>query len=124
MIEQNNWVFSNPNQILGMGGPWIGDLIVKKNHVSSDVIIENVFFCEDSNRLYYLKYCKGKSFFSKYYFVICSVDLNSCEIIQYEMKFKLIYIKDVVNGNLNYFEAFHNNDESLLRSVKLNNRFE
>lgn len=34
--------FENPNQIINMGGPWIGDLFLGNKIIQSSVIIDNL----------------------------------------------------------------------------------
>lgn len=33
--------FQNPNQIINMGGPWVGDLYVDNKFITKNVVIDN-----------------------------------------------------------------------------------
>jgi len=48
--------FKNPNQIINMGGPWIGDLFLKKHIICKGVLIDSQNFYPKEEKLFFVKY--------------------------------------------------------------------
>lgn len=106
----------NPYQIINMGGPWIGDLFVDDIYISSDIIVNNYI---DSNQVFYfVKYNKVSERQVDNFFTILRLDVTTTKIdISMEI-FDKIYIENVIEDTLYYYNGFHN--KLPLVNIKLN----
>lgn len=78
--------FRNPDQILNMGGPWIGELFLGDCKVMDDVIIDNLQYNEEQNRLYFVRYHKVSRWSKENYFSINYINLSTSSTYMYDLK--------------------------------------
>jgi hypothetical protein len=113
IINEKRITFKNPNQIINMGGPWVGKLFLNDDELTDNVIIDNLLYKEDEKRLYFVRYQKGSRWKKNNYFTVSYLDLSNNTIHAFESKFKILFIKNITNnGDLIYYEAFHDKDEN------------
>jgi hypothetical protein len=121
-IEINNESvnFRSPDQILNMGGPWIGELFVGNSKIIDNVIIDNLIYKENQHRLYFVRYHKISSWSQENYFSVDYFDVLTKSIHTYKMKFEMIFIKEITDTyDLIYYNAFHDKDEMKLKRMNL-----
>ncbi len=112
--------FNNPNQIINMGGPWVGKLLLDDKEITDNVVLDNLFYNEAHYNLFFIKYNEISKWQNDNYFSICYFDLKSNVLFTYDLKFKQVFIEKVKDNELIYYEAFHNKDESKKRILYLN----
>jgi hypothetical protein len=112
--------FINPDQIINMGGPWVGELMIGDDKIMDNVIIDNTIYDVHQNRLYIVKYFNLSKWQHKNYFSICYLDLFTDKIYVIDLKFEMIFIKEIYSSNeLIYYEAFHDQDEKVKKKLNL-----
>ncbi len=117
-----NIKFNNPNQILGMGGPWIGDLSIQNKQISQNVIIDNIILDKNLRRVYFIVYKKASKWVKKNYFLVRYLDINTNKIFEFENQFNMIFIHEIDTAKkLVYYDAFHGENINLKKSVILKN---
>lgn len=101
--------FENPDQIINMGGPWIGTLIINNKNVSDNIIIDNYF--EKEGIYYFVKYFGISKKQKDNYFTVFRVNTTSLnfEIELSNEKFDTIYIENIEDNLLYYYDGFHTN---------------
>jgi hypothetical protein len=104
--------FNNPNQVINMGGPWVGKLLLDNNEITDNVVLENIFYNKAQNNLYFIKYHEISKWQKENYFSINILDLQTNNLFMYDLKFRQVYIEKIDKDDLIYYEAFHNKDES------------
>lgn len=112
--------FENPNQVINMGGPWVGSLFLDDRKILENVVLDNFFYNETSCRLYFVLYHEISNWQIDNYFSIIFLDLNSNDLFEYELKFSQVYIKNIENHELIYFDAFHDKNDSKKNILNLN----
>jgi hypothetical protein len=113
--------WEKPEEILGMGGPWIGNLLINEKIVSVSVIVDNFVFDKITNRFFFVKYIQISKWASKNYFSIFFYSIASGELITLEEKYRMVYLDSINDkAELVIYKSFHNNDESKKDFVKLN----
>jgi hypothetical protein len=96
----------NEDQILNMGGPWIGDLLLKGELISETCILDNFFFDEGTGVLYFVKY----HFVSRYkwYFAIRFYAVESQILFEFDKLFDMVYLGNLIDKTkLEIYHAFH-----------------
>lgn len=122
IINGKSISFNNPNQIINMGGPWVGELLIGNHKVIDNVIIDNLHYNNEHGRLYFIKYNKISRWQKDNYFSIYYVDILTDKLYIYDLKFDVIFIKGIdSNYELTYYEAFHDQDEKKIRKLSLKN---
>jgi len=112
--------FKNPNQILNMGGPWVGEMFYNGKQVTDNVIIDNILFEEGLNRLFFVKFNEQSKWKNDNYFTINYFDLSTYNVFKYESKFESIFISSISdNGELLYYEAFHDKNKETKKKINL-----
>jgi len=116
-----NIEFKNPDQIISMGGPWVGELYFDKLKVSDNVILDNIIQDEIKDRLYFIKYNLNGSGKREYYFSINFLDVHAKDVYMFDMKFNKVYIKHLSNeDSLTFYRAFHDSIEKFRDVLNLN----
>lgn len=103
--------FDNPNQIINMGGPWVGNLNFNNCIFVENVVLDNFINDESNERFYFVKYNKISKWESDNFFQIQIIDYKHDKLTVVEKRFKKIFIDKIINSDLFYFEAFYNNNE-------------
>ena len=113
--------FENPEQIIGMGGPWIGDLFVENELLSKNVLLDNLYFCQSRRRLYFIKYHLVSKWQKDNFFRLNFCDFgNERRVFEYDFNFDIIYMEEISNlDELIYFRAFHNRNLDLREAISL-----
>lgn len=99
--------FENPNQIINMGGPWIGTLIINNKNISDNIIIDN--YLEKEGVYYFIKYFEVSKKQKDNYFGIFRVNTANSELGLSNERFEKIYIKNIEDNILYYCNGFHAN---------------
>jgi len=117
--------FNNPTQIINMGGPWVGVLFIGDFKIMDNVIIDNLFYSKEDDKLYFVRYHKISKWGKENYFTICYFDLSTNKLYMFDMKFEMVFIKEInINSDLIYYEAFHDHNESRIKRQNLGNAIE
>lgn len=120
MIENKVIKFESPTQIINMGGPWVGIFFIGELKIMDDVIIDNIFYSKEDNRIYFVKYHKVSRWEKENYFTINYFDLSTNNLYMFDMKFEMLFLKEISNSSeLIYYIAFHDRDESKERRLNL-----
>lgn len=99
--------YKNPEQILNMGGPWIGNLFYKGFEISKNVLLDNRVLSLDTDRAFFVKYHPAKQV-KDVFFTLCFYVFNTSRIYQYKTTFDKLYIGKMPSDNtLTLFHAFH-----------------
>ena len=55
-VQEKDIRFENPNQIINMGGPWVGNLFLNGVFITSNVNIDNVVYKLSGSQVFFVKY--------------------------------------------------------------------
>lgn len=106
--------FENAHQIINMGGPWIGNLFLNGEFITTDVVIDNTI--NNRSKLFYVKYNEVSRWQKDSYFAINYYDLHENAEHQFQKKFSMLYLGNFVDDEtIEIFEAFHNNNTETRR---------
>lgn len=99
------FTIENAEEILGMGGPYVGDLLLDGNIISKDCITDNFIHKEDLNLLFFIRY-RSINFYR--YFTINFYNINSGELFEFDREFDILYLGGFINENeLEIYPTFH-----------------
>lgn len=118
-VNKNEVSISNPYQIINMGGPWVGNLLVNGSLIAQDVLIDNIIGDELENRVYFVKYHNVSQWKNENFFTIYYIDLITGIIHMIDLKFDMIFVENINKDELVYYEAFHSGDPSFRRKISL-----
>ena len=83
MNKDLNIEFINPQQIINMGGPWVGSLLVNEQKISDNVLIDNTIYNKESNEVFFIKYIKTSKWCKKSYFTVRKFNLKTKQVYQH-----------------------------------------
>ena len=116
LIDNRDVAFENPVQIINMGGPWIGDLVIDNRKVIGNILIDNFYFDASNHRFYFILYNHTVN----KRFSICYLSTKDMSIHVYLDYFEIIFIKEIINNDeLIFYNAFHDKDVSKRTNVIL-----
>lgn len=122
IINGNIINIKNPEQIINMGGPWVGELFINNIQVSDNVILDNFIPDKGDNVLYFVKYHKISENQRDNYFSVNFIILDSLKISMYDLKFQMIYIEEIrKNKELIYYNAFHDENTERKKIIDISN---
>jgi hypothetical protein len=99
------FAIENVGQILGMGGPHVGDLLLDGTLISEACIANNFIHKEDLNLLFFIRR-RTLNFYR--YFTINFYNINSGELFEFDKEFDILYLGGFVSKNeLEIYPAFH-----------------
>lgn len=108
LTEENSWEFKSPNQIMSMGGPWVGDLYINDEFVANDIVMDNEIINEMARHIFFVKFFNVSRWRSKNYFKINFYDLNTKHLFEFDRKFDMVFISKYLDkSNLEIYHAFH-----------------
>tara|TARA_R110002050_G_scaffold200492_1_gene335368 strand:+ start:27675 stop:28091 length:417 start_codon:yes stop_codon:yes gene_type:complete len=114
--------FKRPNQIINMGGPWVGDLYLGGPKLANNILIDNLVYNKNLNKLFFVQYIEISKWQRNNFFTINYFDVRLNRILQYEKKFERIFLKEISNEyKCGYYDAFHDENEKHLNTLDLNN---
>jgi hypothetical protein len=111
-VNGENLFWDNPKEILGMGGPWVGDLMLGYKKISTCIVVDNFLHDKDRNRLYFIKYNLISKWARDNFFSIMYYDIDSNELSDLNKKYDMVYLESIEGNRLVIFHAFHNKDTS------------
>ncbi len=113
--------FKNPDQIINMGGPWVGELHLDEYKLTDFVIIDNLLHEKDSDKIYFVKYHQISNRQKDNYFSVNYYDFLKRKIFMFDKKFDKVFIVSITTNNvLNYYEAFYDmTDKTYLKELTL-----
>ena len=93
---------TNTDQVINMGGPYIGVAYSKGKVVAEDCVLENFIYRDDLRKLFFVKYhfVNNNWFFTINFF---SIDEN--EEFEFTRIMKMVFIKEFLT--LNELEIYH-----------------
>jgi len=105
--------FTNPDQILNMGGPWVGDFFCNDLFISNNVIIDNVLCDKSSEKVFFIKYhFVSKRRAKENYFTINYFDVRKKCICEFKKKFEMLFLNSLLSENeIEIFMSFNNKNE-------------
>jgi hypothetical protein len=119
IVGETKLFWNNPEEILGMGGPWIGDLMVGERITATCTVVNNFLFDKKHGKIYFIRYNRVSEWANDNFFSIQYYALNSCKVYNMNKAYDSIYL-DSIDGNfLIAFKAFHNKDSSKRISINL-----
>ena len=116
--------FKNQNQVISMGGPWVGDLFIKGTLVSDKVVLDNIVFNKSSDHVFFVKYHEISNWQNENFFTINSLNLITDEIHESKERFQALFISDSKSKHeLKVYKSFHDGFEEMASSMKLSEIF-
>lgn len=92
--------FDDARQIINMGGPYIGGLLIRKKLIAKDCVVDNFVIDKTANRLFFVKYHHGTGFMNRAFFTINFYKLEDQALFQFKKHFNAIYLKDIKDDSL------------------------
>jgi len=108
----NEIEFDDTRQVINMGGPYIGGLIIKGQLIAEDCVVDNFLIDKTKNRLFFVKYHSLTRFMSGVFFTINCYNVKDQTVSQYRKRFNALHLKDIIGDNLLIHEAFYELDKS------------
>src|SRR5688572_17974777 len=102
----------NGYQIMGMGGPYLGELFLDDALICGDCLTDNLIYCNETGEMVFVKFHSVSRWQKDNYFTINFLDLTTRIITQSGTAFKMVYVKSVTADKLEIFHAFHDQIES------------
>ncbi|WP_434574806.1 hypothetical protein [Riemerella anatipestifer] len=99
--------FKNLDQIINMGGPWVGDLYIDGIKIETNIIECN--YIDKIDFFYFVKFFETSRKQNDNFFLVLKIDKNNLKIEMSKEKFDKIYIVDVKDNNMYYTMGFHKN---------------
>jgi hypothetical protein len=107
-ISGKKVMFDNEEQVINMGGPYIGTLSIDDKLISDNCIVDNLVFDETKQRVYFVKYHSTSKWMSGTFFTINFHDFRQDMVYQYVKTFKTLYLSGLCGDNeMEIFNAFH-----------------
>lgn len=121
MISHDEIEFENMNQILNMGGPWVGDLIVEGNKIASNVFDEYLLKEDETGAvlLYFVTYSDDSKWMNENGFFVNKYNLETHELKQFKKRFEKIFLESIDSNVLTYHDAFHGENPDKRRTIEL-----
>lgn len=105
----------NTQQIINMGGPYVGSLYFDTELLSPNCVADNILIDEPNDRVYFIKYHNYTNRASGRYFTINYYCGNEGDVFESERRFDMLYIKPSYRvDELQIFHGFH--DQSPVKS--------
>ena len=115
-INWNSVSFQNPTQIINMGGPWIGDLFIDKIFIQNNVLIDNIVFQPEWNKIFFTNF-ENSLFFVNY------INLKNTYIYKYFKSFDIVNIDRQIDENtFSIYHAFHNKNKDFKEVIQFNQK--
>lgn len=103
--------FENADQIINMGGPWVGSLFFNDTFVSNNVLIDNLVYKPLYGKLFFIKYHNVSKWQNENYFTIDFLDLSNSIIYEFEKKFDKLFLGEFISEyELKIYDAFHDGE--------------
>jgi hypothetical protein len=104
-IDGIELTFENEREILGMGGPFIGDFFIKDNLIASDSRLDSFLYEPNKNLLFFIKFHAVSQY---YYFTINFYGFQTNSIFEFEREFRAVHFGGFVTPTqLEIYPAFH-----------------
>jgi hypothetical protein len=105
--------FENAREMLGMGGPFIGDFFIKGKLIATDSLCDTLLYESTKNLLFFIKYHEINRY---YYFTINFYSFKTSSIFEFEREFNAVHLGEFITPTqLEIFHAFH--DQSPNKSI-------
>jgi hypothetical protein len=119
VINGKKLSWNNPEEILGMGGPWIGELILDQTKISNNSVVGNFLFDGKTDRIYFVKYNRISKWAKDNFFSIHYYNLNSGKLAMLDKAYQKVYLESIEETGLVIFNAFHNKNALQRTSIYL-----
>ncbi len=117
LLPQKGFHIEDAEQVINMGGPWIGSLYLESKLISSGCILDNILLDEKTHRIYFVKYHNYTTRASGRYFTINYYCIDEDTVFESEQRFDMLYVKPSYKINeLKIFHGFH--DKSPVKNSK------
>jgi len=94
-MDIKKYDFKNADQVINMGGPWIGDFYYDDSFISKNVIVDNLLFSD--NKVYFVKYHSLSKKRSDIFFTICCWDIDIKSLSESTQTFNVLYLREIIN---------------------------
>ena len=101
----------NIQQILGMGGPYIGELFFDNILVTDNVVTNGRFKDIAEQRYYFVRWFKQSKWAKDICFRVCYFDINTGQKFYYKKSFHALFLVEKVSEKLKIYRAFHTSYE-------------
>lgn len=110
--RQDELEFSGIRQIMGMSGPWVGDMYLGARGIAKQVIKGNLVHNKNQKKLFYVQQHEG-------YFTINYYDIEQGKSYKLDMQLEMAFIDNVHGKKMVYYEALNNQDGKYRKSIRL-----
>ena len=108
-LSELELTITNGQEILSMGGPYIGDIWLNDQLIEKDCIVDNFIYHEQLKLLFFVKYHRINGY---QYFTINFYLLKDNKNGQFAKDFDMVHLKQFLPGNkLEIFHAFNDGNE-------------
>ncbi len=119
IINGANLSWDNSQEILGMGGSWIGDLIFGEKKISESSLVDNYLYDKSNNRIFFVKFNRITKWANDNFFSIHYYSLDSGMISNLNKAYGKAYLDSIDGESLIVFKSFNNKDLSKKELIKL-----
>lgn len=107
-MKKNKISIINSDQVINMGGPWVGDLSIGEKIITNNVVDRNLIFDDVNNRVFFVKYHLISKWQKDNFFTINIFNIKDQSVYESIKHFSMVYLKQIVTGNiLEIYIAFH-----------------
>jgi hypothetical protein len=96
MVDELELIITNPREILKIGGPYVGDVLVENKLISTDCVLENFLFNKELGLLFFVKFYQ-LNFYQ--FFTINFYNQGTDTLFEFETEFDMLYLKRIINKN-------------------------
>ena len=121
MSDKITLTTSESRQIINMGGPYIGNLLLNNKLIARDCLEDNFIYVEQTQKIYFVKHHDTSGMMSGVFFTISFYSIKEDKLFEYNKHFKMLYLKRIIDDNLEIYPAFHdkvNNGKTLFNLSK------
>ncbi len=104
--------FEGLQQIMGVGGPWVGDMYLGAKGICKGVVKGNLVHNKSQKKLFFVQQHED-------YFTINCYDIEADRVNVLDMKLMMAHIDGVRGKKMVYYEAFNDKDGRYRKSLKL-----
>lgn len=106
-IGNLNIDFHDIQQVIGMGGPWVGRITIGKTTLNGLYVISEPVLSSNEEYLGLVSYRPKTRFLGITHFKLVLLDIASGKIFEHPKKFHALCIDKIENERLVIYESFH-----------------
>jgi hypothetical protein len=102
-------VWTDEQEILGMGGPWVGNLYLDDKWISDNVLADNALVDSAKTRIYFVKYNRVSKWRDENFFTLQYYDWTKGAVFHLNGKaYDMLYLESIEVDQIAAHRAFHN----------------